>query len=238
MKTRRWLSQYFASESIKVLNPSQVNAATRITAFARGYLVRRLMKTRHVQDLIRNVKETLQLVLNLSDRDTGNPVQNIVLKAKLFRQLQQDLYSFNSVFTNLSRKDQMEIIATDRESLRKKQAEENQMNLSLSFRDVVWSNLSWSERNCHISEVDMCGLKISNQLHNFYTIWSFSNKRTYFNKENSVAISFDMTERTPEMTHFCGVVGGEGKDSSSKAVKKFAIQRLQISWDTYYISNS
>lgn len=67
----------------------------------------------------------------------GSPVQNIMLKAKLFRQLQTDLYNFNAIFTSSTTAEKIKIISTDREVKLKKQLEENQANLSLSFRDVV-----------------------------------------------------------------------------------------------------
>lgn len=77
-------------------------------------------------------------MLSLDDHAVGgSPVQNILLKAKLFRQLQTDLYNFNAIFTNTTTEERMKIISTDREVKLKKQVEENQSNLSLSFRDVV-----------------------------------------------------------------------------------------------------
>lgn len=113
-----------------------MKAVTTIASCVRGHLTRKLMKTNYVQDHISSIKETLNLVLNLSDHG-GSPVQNILLKSKLFRQLQRDLYNFNDLFTKSSKKEQINIIAVDREIKLKKQAEDNQMNLSLSFRDVV-----------------------------------------------------------------------------------------------------
>jgi transposase-like protein len=89
-----------------------------------------------VQENIRNIRETLQLVLNLNDREIGSPVQNILYKAKLFRQLQNDLTSFSEVF-QASTTEKMKIIASDRELKKKRQSEDNEEQLSLSFRDVV-----------------------------------------------------------------------------------------------------
>lgn len=96
------------------------------------------MKTIYVQEHIRNVRETLQLVLNLDDHDIGgSPIQNILLKAKLFRQLQSDLYNFNEIFFLYSIKERMKIISADREIRFKKQAENNNEHLSLSFTGLV-----------------------------------------------------------------------------------------------------
>lgn len=92
-----------------------MKASTIINAYARGFLVRRLMKTVYVQEHIRNIKETLQLVLNLADHHVSNTVQNTQMKSKLFRQLQGDLILFNEIFLKNSTKENMKIISTDRE---------------------------------------------------------------------------------------------------------------------------
>lgn len=127
--------QTFLSLSVVFL---QMKASTVINAYVRGYLTRRLIGTIYVQEHIRNIKETLQLVLNLDDHHIGgSPVQNILLKAKLFRQLQSDLYNFNEIFFKYSIKENMKIISADREIRLKKQVEENKENLNLSFHEIV-----------------------------------------------------------------------------------------------------
>jgi hypothetical protein len=113
-------------------------AATIINSYVRGFLTRRLMKTIYVQEHIRNIHETLQLVLSLDNHTLkGSPVQNILLKAKLFRQLSFDLKNFNDIFFDTSIKEKMKMIASDREIQKKKNAEENHEHLSLSFQNVV-----------------------------------------------------------------------------------------------------
>lgn len=84
-----------------------------INSHVRGFLTRRLLRTFHVQENIRNIKETIQIVLNFGDI-RNSPVQNVHLKTKLFRQLQSDLYNLNETFTHLSTKEKMKIIASDR----------------------------------------------------------------------------------------------------------------------------
>lgn len=96
------------------------------------------MKTKLVQENIRNIKETLYQVINLENREFGgSPVQNILLKTKLFRQLQSDMYNFNGIFFLKSIKEKMNMIAEDREICKKKQAEDNVKHLSLSFTEFV-----------------------------------------------------------------------------------------------------
>lgn len=128
--------QTLMSETIE--NERREKAATILNAFVRGYLTRRLMKTIYVQEHIRNINETLQLVLSLDNHSLqGSPVQNILLKAKLFRQLSLDLKNFNDIFFDTSTKEKMKIIASDREIKGKRMAEENNQQLNLSFNNVV-----------------------------------------------------------------------------------------------------
>lgn len=117
-----------------MLHKFQFKASIIINASVRGYLTRRLMATNYVQEHIRNIKETLHLVLDLHHDMNGSPMQNILLKAKLFRQLQGDLYKFSDIFFKCSTKEQMKIIATDRDAKFKKMIE---ANLSLSFTGLV-----------------------------------------------------------------------------------------------------
>lgn len=89
---------------------------------------------------MKNIKETLQLVLNLDDHQitkTGSPLQNILLKAKVFRQLQSDLYNFHEIFSKHSINEKLKIISADRDIRKNKQDEENKENLNLSFHNII-----------------------------------------------------------------------------------------------------
>lgn len=113
-------------------------AATVITAAARGYLVRRLMNTIYVQECIRNIQDTLELVLSLTDNNmkTGNEIQDILFKTTLFKQLQTDLYRFNTIFLSYSTADKMKLISSDRERRRKKLMQDNQDRLNQSLQAI------------------------------------------------------------------------------------------------------
>jgi len=135
-------SQSLSLEEKTIVNSheAQVKAATTINAYTRGFLTRRLLKTIYVQEHVKNIKKTLQVVLNLDDHQiskTGSPVQNILLKAKLFRQLQTDLYNFHEIFSNYSTKEKLKIISADQEIRRNKQDEDNKENLNLSFHNII-----------------------------------------------------------------------------------------------------
>ena len=123
------------SEKTLVNEADQKNkAATKITAFARGYLIRRLIKTIYVQELIKNIQDTLHFVFSLNqNKFGGSPVQDILLKTKLFKQLQSDLHRFNDIFHQYSTKEKMRIIANDREFRRRKIVEKRMEYLNRSF---------------------------------------------------------------------------------------------------------
>jgi hypothetical protein len=113
-------------------------AATIITAHAKSYLVRRLMKTIYVEEIIRNIQDTLHFVLSLNeDSGRSSPMQDLLLKTKLFHQLQSDLYRFNDVFLKFSPRERIKIIAADRELRRKKLSEHNHESLDLSFQAIA-----------------------------------------------------------------------------------------------------
>lgn len=123
------------SEKTLVNETDQKNkAASKINAFVRGYFVRRLIKTIYVQELIKSIQDTLHFVFSLNQHKLGgSPVQDILLKTKLFKQLQSDLHRFNDIFHQYSTKERMRIIANDRECRRKKIIEKRMEYLNQSF---------------------------------------------------------------------------------------------------------
>lgn len=109
-------------------------AATIINAHVRGFLVRRLINTLYVQECIRNIRDTLQFVLTLSDKNSTSIHESF--KIKLFQQLQGDLFRLHDIFFKNSTRDRMDLIASDRERRRKKLAQENNDHLSTSFQEI------------------------------------------------------------------------------------------------------
>lgn len=100
----------------------------------RGYLVRRLINTLYVQECIRNIRDTLQFVLSLSDKNKISIHESF--KIKLFQQLQGDLFRLHDIFFKKSTKDKMNLIGSDRQRRRKKLAHENEDQLSKSFQEI------------------------------------------------------------------------------------------------------
>lgn len=109
--------QYLSSIRQSCLSPGSKEreikhrAATIISSHARGYLIRRLFRTEHVQNIIENVKNILFVIVN------SNPGADNKTKRNLLKQLNEYLDGLHQVFFSKSTKDRMEIIAKDRKRL-------------------------------------------------------------------------------------------------------------------------
>ncbi|XP_023287917.1 uncharacterized protein LOC105695609 isoform X2 [Orussus abietinus] len=107
-----------------------IHAATIINAYARGYLVRRMMKTEKVVTLKNTFRETLHFMLRLHvDAPLNLPEYNFLKRLKL----QCDAVSMNiaELFSQNSM-ERMQIIAQDRE-IKKSRAERPSSARSYSF---------------------------------------------------------------------------------------------------------
>lgn len=110
-------------------------AATIINAYARGYLVRRLLKTVYVQECVRNIRDTLQFILTLEhDGQNNDEIQDILLKTKIFHQLQGDLYRLYGIFSELPTCEKMKLIADDRERHVNKFSKANREHINRNFQ--------------------------------------------------------------------------------------------------------
>ncbi|XP_018336776.1 uncharacterized protein LOC108745170 [Agrilus planipennis] len=99
----------------------QENAATVICAGARGYLIRRLMKTERVQLLIQTIKDALLCAMELHTEPINRiRPADIDLHRRLIQQVTAACYDFHDIFFTLSKKEQMSIIAVDRHKKRMK----------------------------------------------------------------------------------------------------------------------
>ncbi|XP_055709501.1 uncharacterized protein LOC129805544 [Phlebotomus papatasi] len=101
------------------LSPRSLRAASVINAHVRGYLVRRLMRTEAVHQIIQTFHDTRVFLIELH-RDSQNKNTNstdMELKRRLLQQLASSLGSLHEVFFQLPMKERMEIIAKDRENL-------------------------------------------------------------------------------------------------------------------------
>ncbi|GAB0097297.1 hypothetical protein DMENIID0001_129300 [Sergentomyia squamirostris] len=128
------------------LSPRSTKAASVINAHVRGYLVRRLLRTEAVQQIIQTFHDTYAFIFELHrdarSKNSSNP-SDIELHRRLKHQVNSTRGSLHSVFFQIPVKDQMEIIAKDRENLRLRlqRAAERRLNQSADTRKTHLNKL-------------------------------------------------------------------------------------------------
>ncbi|XP_059835385.1 centriolar coiled-coil protein of 110 kDa-like isoform X2 [Hypanus sabinus] len=97
----------------------------KITALAKGFLTRRLMKTVKLKQLQQTVKDTMEFINNFQ---TEAPLkrgavssQDISLQERVVAQLRAALYEIHDIFFVLSPNERMQILSQDREIRKEKQ---------------------------------------------------------------------------------------------------------------------
>lgn len=66
----------------------EIKAAITIAAYARGYLIRRLFKTRKVEDIVKTIRDTLNFILDIHfENDTIETQADVELKTHLIQQV-------------------------------------------------------------------------------------------------------------------------------------------------------
>ncbi|XP_065558516.1 uncharacterized protein LOC136026142 [Artemia franciscana] len=94
-------------------------ALSKLPAFVKGFLVRRYLKTQHVQNLIQTIKETSSCLVRLHQETpmkTGKPSQqDIDLHKRLLQQLTSAFHAFHDAFFKTTIAERMHIIAADRQ---------------------------------------------------------------------------------------------------------------------------
>ncbi|KAF2897812.1 hypothetical protein ILUMI_08368 [Ignelater luminosus] len=96
-------------------------AATILTAAAKGYLIRRLKRTERVKNLIQTIQEALLCAMSLHTENSENiRPPDVELHRRLIQQVSAACYEFYEIFFNLTTKEQMALIAIDRQRLQEK----------------------------------------------------------------------------------------------------------------------
>ena len=97
------------------LAPLHLEAWTRLTALARGFLTRRLMRTERFEDLKRTIRETLSCAVQLHLEAGGAPnKQELDLHARLLAQLEAACADVHHIFFGLTVGERMALLANDR----------------------------------------------------------------------------------------------------------------------------
>ncbi|RZF38652.1 hypothetical protein LSTR_LSTR003458 [Laodelphax striatellus] len=88
-------------------------AATIITAYAKGYLVRRLFRTRRVEQIVLSIRDSISCALKLHTEENLTPA-DIDLHGRLIAQMTAGLFALDDIF-NLPVIQKMAMIKSDRE---------------------------------------------------------------------------------------------------------------------------
>ncbi|XP_050351311.1 uncharacterized protein LOC126774042 isoform X2 [Nymphalis io] len=90
------------------------SAATKIVAHAKGYLVRRLMKSERVQATVQTIKDALLCALQLHQDREGIRGADVDLHRRLIQQITAACYSLHDTFVASTAADRCAMIAADR----------------------------------------------------------------------------------------------------------------------------
>ncbi|XP_047533625.1 uncharacterized protein LOC125068496 isoform X2 [Vanessa atalanta] len=90
------------------------SAATKIVAHAKGYLVRRLMKSERVQATVQTIKDALMCALQLHQDREGIRGADVDLHRRLIQQITAACYSLHDTFVASTAAERCAMIAADR----------------------------------------------------------------------------------------------------------------------------
>lgn len=80
----------------------------------KGYLIRRLLKTEHIQNLIQTIKDALICALQLHKAEQIDEA-DVELHRRLIQQVSAACYAFHDIFFEFDKKKQMSLISIDRQ---------------------------------------------------------------------------------------------------------------------------
>ncbi|KAJ0176381.1 hypothetical protein K1T71_007560 [Dendrolimus kikuchii] len=95
-------------------SPRECAAATKLVAYAKGYLVRRLMRTERVQATVQTIKDALLCALELHQDREGIRGADVDLHRRLIQQITAACYSLHDTFVASTPAERCAMIAADR----------------------------------------------------------------------------------------------------------------------------
>ncbi|KAJ2938006.1 hypothetical protein O0L34_g14460 [Tuta absoluta] len=96
------------------LTAKELVAATKIVACAKGFLVRRLMRTERVQATVQTIRDALLCALQLHQDREGIRGADVDLHRRLIQQITAACYTLHDTFVNSTPSERCAIIAADR----------------------------------------------------------------------------------------------------------------------------
>ena len=135
----------------------------KLSALAKGYLVRKLMKTIKVQALISSMKDTMNMALQLHhearQQQKGVQKEDIDLHRRLLQQLNKDSQEFHNVFFALATKEKMAILALDSEVKMAQEERSQRQDFASNARRLSAATKAKIERQQKLAEMEKEGIK-------------------------------------------------------------------------------
>uniref|UniRef100_A0A0K2SZQ5 Inner centromere protein Alike [Bombyx mori] n=1 Tax=Lepeophtheirus salmonis TaxID=72036 RepID=A0A0K2SZQ5_LEPSM len=113
------------------LTPKHKRTFAKLSALVKGYLVRRLMATVRVQDILSSLKDSLKMALQLHQeaaRNHKSTESDINLHKTLLQQINRDVKKFHDIFFQLTTGEKMKLIAMDREDRKKEKPSKKRLS--------------------------------------------------------------------------------------------------------------
>ncbi|CAG0924661.1 unnamed protein product [Notodromas monacha] len=104
----------------EALDPKSQKVWCKVSAHAKGFLTRRLLRTEKTINLIRCILDTAKVAYELGDSE-----EEAWLRKRFVAQMRSDIEKFHDIFFALSTTEQMHVIARDREARRTKELRKN-----------------------------------------------------------------------------------------------------------------
>ncbi|KPJ15458.1 Centriolar coiled-coil protein of 110 kDa [Papilio machaon] len=94
--------------------PQERAAATKIVAYAKGYLVRRLLRTERVRATVQTIRDALLCALQLHQERAGIRGPDVDLHRRLIQQITAACYSLHETFITSTAAERCALLAADR----------------------------------------------------------------------------------------------------------------------------
>ncbi|XP_061892229.1 uncharacterized protein LOC133642177 isoform X2 [Entelurus aequoreus] len=112
-----WAASKLHARESQVLTTEQQRALCRIGAIARGFLIRRLLKTHKIKYLRQTIMDTKAFISSFQTEGPPKKVseQDLCLQERVQAQLRAALYDINEIFFEMPLKDRLALLQQDRE---------------------------------------------------------------------------------------------------------------------------
>ncbi|XP_041363537.1 centriolar coiled-coil protein of 110 kDa-like [Gigantopelta aegis] len=146
----------------KAYLPQMRRKFEKISALAKGFLIRRLMQTDKVQELMKTIRDTQEFAVNFT---TETPIkqgtfsnQDKDLLERITAQLQAAKLDIHEIFFSLSQAEQMSLIASTRQNREYKRLKTSQGNFQRFHRRISTATMKAIERKKKAQGDSLCAV--------------------------------------------------------------------------------